>query len=59
MQDAHGPVRRGVVLVSCSGYETLESVVLGNPQLGMLTRLLNLPPENIVCPQNGQDDLIP
>ena len=59
MQDAHGPVRRGVVLVSCSGYETLESVVLGNPQLGMLTRLLNLPPENIVCPQNSQDNLVP
>lgn len=55
LQDAHGPVRRGVVLVSCSGYDTLDQVVAGNPQLGMLTRLLNLPPEAEVCPGNAQD----
>ncbi len=59
LQDAHGPVRRGLVLVSCSGYETLESVVAGNPQLGMITRLNNFPPESVACPQNTQDDRVP
>jgi phospholipid/cholesterol/gamma-HCH transport system substrate-binding protein len=59
LQDAHGPLRRGLVLVSCSGYETLESVVEGNPQLGMITRLNNFPPESVACPQNTQDDRVP
>jgi phospholipid/cholesterol/gamma-HCH transport system substrate-binding protein len=59
LQDAHGPVRRGLVLVSCTGYETLESVVQGNPQLGMITRLNNFPPEPVACPQNTQDNLVP
>ena len=59
LQDAHGPVRRGLVLLSCSGYETLESVVQGNPQLGMVTRLNNFPPESVACPQNTQDDRVP
>jgi phospholipid/cholesterol/gamma-HCH transport system substrate-binding protein len=52
LQDAHGPVRRGLVLVGCPAYITLGSVVAGNPQLGLLTRLLNLPPEQQVCPNN-------
>jgi phospholipid/cholesterol/gamma-HCH transport system substrate-binding protein len=59
LQDAHGPVRRGLVLLSCSGYETLESVVEGNPQLGMITRLNNFPPEAVACPQNVQDNRVP
>jgi phospholipid/cholesterol/gamma-HCH transport system substrate-binding protein len=45
LQDAHGPIRRGLVLVNCNGYDVLEQVILGNPQLGTLTTLLNLPPE--------------
>ena len=45
LQDAHGPIRRGLVLVNCNGYDVLEQVILGNPELGLLTRLLNLPPE--------------
>jgi phospholipid/cholesterol/gamma-HCH transport system substrate-binding protein len=59
LQDAHGPVRRGLAVISCSGYETLESVVQGNPQLGMVTRLNNFPPESVACPQNTQDDRVP
>jgi phospholipid/cholesterol/gamma-HCH transport system substrate-binding protein len=59
LQDAHGPVRRGLVGLSCTGYETLESVVLGNPQLGMVTRLNNFPPESVACPQNSQDNTPP
>jgi phospholipid/cholesterol/gamma-HCH transport system substrate-binding protein len=59
LQDAHGPVRRGLVAISCSGYETLESVVAGNPQLGLITRLNNFPPESVACPQNTQDNRVP
>ena len=60
LQDAHGPIRRGVILVSCAAYQTLEAVISGNPQLGLSTRLLNLPDEKVVCPNNvPPDDNIP
>jgi phospholipid/cholesterol/gamma-HCH transport system substrate-binding protein len=51
-QDAHGPMVRGVVLLTCQDYRTLEGIVRGNSQLGMLTRLANFPPELEVCPGN-------
>jgi phospholipid/cholesterol/gamma-HCH transport system substrate-binding protein len=50
--DAHGPIRRGLVVASCSTLLTLRSVIAGNPQLGTLTQLLELPPESEICPQN-------
>jgi hypothetical protein len=52
-------MRRGVVLVSCNGYDVLEQVILGNPQLGLLTRLLNLPPEQEACPTHPPDQFVP
>ena len=51
-QDAHGPMVRGVVLLPCPDFSTLEQIVLGNAQLGMLTRLANFPNEAAICPQN-------
>jgi phospholipid/cholesterol/gamma-HCH transport system substrate-binding protein len=51
-QDAHGPIRRGVVMVNCPSYSVLRGIVAGNPRLGMLTRLLNPVPETQACPQN-------
>ena len=48
-----------MVLVSCPGYEVLDQVVLGNPQLGTAAELLNLPPEAEVCPNNNQDGRAP
>jgi phospholipid/cholesterol/gamma-HCH transport system substrate-binding protein len=59
LQDAHGPVRRGVVLVGCSTYNSLEQIVIANPQLGVPTQLLNLPPEGENCPNNPPDELPP
>jgi phospholipid/cholesterol/gamma-HCH transport system substrate-binding protein len=56
LQEAHGPIRRGLVLVNCNGYDVLEQVILGNPQLGLLTALLNLPPEAQACPNNVPPD---
>jgi phospholipid/cholesterol/gamma-HCH transport system substrate-binding protein len=59
LQDPHGPIRRGLVLVSCNGYDVLEQVILGNPELGLLTRLLNLPPEQDACPSHPPDQFVP
>jgi phospholipid/cholesterol/gamma-HCH transport system substrate-binding protein len=59
LQDAHGPVRRGIVLVGCSTYNSLEQIVIANPQLGVPTQLLNLPSERDNCPNNPPDDLPP
>ena len=59
LQDAHGPVRRGIVLVGCTTYNSLEQIVIANPQLGVPTQLLNLPAESQNCPNNPPDDLPP
>jgi hypothetical protein len=45
--------------VSCNGYDVLEQVILGNPQLGLLTRLLNLPAEQAACPTHPPDNFVP
>ena len=49
-QDAQGPIRRGVVIISCESLQLLENVVLGNPQLGVLVELLEAPERLEVCP---------
>ncbi len=50
-QDAHGPVRRGVVLVGCASYGSLlNAVAPGSPQLGTSVQLLNLPFVKTICP---------
>jgi phospholipid/cholesterol/gamma-HCH transport system substrate-binding protein len=59
LQDAHGPIRRTVVLVGCSTYNSLEQIVIANPQLGVPTQLLNLPDESENCPNNPPDTLPP
>jgi phospholipid/cholesterol/gamma-HCH transport system substrate-binding protein len=46
--DAQGPVRHGLVQVSCPGLATLQSLKAANPQLGLLTALLNPPTQ--ACP---------
>lgn len=51
-QDAHGPLRRGIVFINCPSYAVLRGIVAGNPRLGMLTRLLRPVAETEACPQN-------
>jgi len=51
-QDAHGPIRRGVVLINCPTYPVLRSIVAGQPRLGMLTRLVRPASETERCPGN-------
>jgi phospholipid/cholesterol/gamma-HCH transport system substrate-binding protein len=49
-QDAHGPVRRGLVVISCPNLRTLDEVIRPTtPNLDILTRLLNPPDRAVVC----------
>jgi phospholipid/cholesterol/gamma-HCH transport system substrate-binding protein len=49
-QDAHGPVRRGLIITSCDSLSLLNQVVAANPPLNTLFQLLNAPPVKQVCP---------
>jgi len=49
-QDAHGPIRHGIVLLSCSSITTLQSIIPANPALGVLINLLNPVAKSQACP---------
>jgi phospholipid/cholesterol/gamma-HCH transport system substrate-binding protein len=49
-QDAHGPIRRGLVITSCDSLQLLTQVVQANPPLNTLFTLLNAPALAKVCP---------
>jgi phospholipid/cholesterol/gamma-HCH transport system substrate-binding protein len=53
-QDAHGPVRRGLVVSSCDSLTLLNQVVATNPVLDTLFTLLNAPALSKVCPSQIQ-----
>ena len=50
-QDAHGPIRRGLVTANCATLGLLDSVAATNPQLATTIQLSNLPRTSEVCPQ--------
>jgi len=49
-QDAHGPIRHGLVEITCSASQVLQQVIVANPQLSTITQLANLPPPSSICP---------
>ena len=49
-QDAHGPIRRGLVVTSCSSLALLQNIGRANQVLGTLAGLLNPPAPTAVCP---------
>lgn len=49
-QDAHGAMPRAVAFASCAQLAAVHQVELGNPSLGPILRLLNLPDRTKVCP---------
>jgi phospholipid/cholesterol/gamma-HCH transport system substrate-binding protein len=53
-QDAHGPLRHGLVLASCSTLQVLQQLSGPVPQLGTLGSLLNAPDPSVVCPTTSQ-----
>ena len=52
-QDAHGPIRHGIVVYSCDTAQLLETVAGTNPALGTLVDLLNGPTVEEICPRQG------
>jgi phospholipid/cholesterol/gamma-HCH transport system substrate-binding protein len=53
-QDAHGPIRHGLVVLSCQTAQTLNVVAAANPLLGTLVQLLNAPTQDQICPKSSQ-----
>ena len=53
-QDAHGSIRRGLFMLSCSTANVLDTITQANPVLGTLSDLLNRPATNQICPQTSQ-----
>ncbi len=52
-QDAHGPIRHGIVVLGCQTAELLQTVAGTNPALGTLVDLLNSPSTEEICPQSS------
>ena len=50
-QDAHGPIRRGLVVASCQSLQLLENITAQNDQLRVLSELLRAPLSSDVCPK--------
>ncbi|CAA9524617.1 MAG: hypothetical protein AVDCRST_MAG85-3117 [uncultured Solirubrobacteraceae bacterium] len=53
-QDAHGPVRRGTILVSCSTARVLDTIVAADPRLGLISQLSGVPTSGQTCPSSAQ-----
>jgi phospholipid/cholesterol/gamma-HCH transport system substrate-binding protein len=53
-QDAHGPIRRGLVITSCDSLTLLTAVTAADPALNTLFQLLNAPALSKVCPSQVQ-----
>jgi phospholipid/cholesterol/gamma-HCH transport system substrate-binding protein len=54
-QDVHGPIRHGIVVLSCGTAQLLESTAAASPNLGTLVALLNAPASDEICPTTAQD----
>ncbi len=48
-QDAHGPIRRGAVVIGCDALAILDNVAAVNEVLGTTIGLINLPRTSQVC----------
>jgi phospholipid/cholesterol/gamma-HCH transport system substrate-binding protein len=53
-QDAHGPVRRGTIVLSCSTARVLDSIIAANPLLGQIAQASGVPTTPQACPQSTQ-----
>lgn len=58
-QDAHGPVRRGLVVTSCASLQLLQQIGRASQTLGTLSTLLNPPAPTAVCPGSTQPGSAP
>jgi phospholipid/cholesterol/gamma-HCH transport system substrate-binding protein len=53
-QDAHGPIRRGALFISCQSLGVVEALRKVNPQLGTIIDLVNFPQRSNVCAGTAQ-----
>jgi phospholipid/cholesterol/gamma-HCH transport system substrate-binding protein len=53
-QDANGPIRRGLIVLSCQTTQLLNAVAQANPALGTLVQLLGAPSAQQICPTTTQ-----
>jgi phospholipid/cholesterol/gamma-HCH transport system substrate-binding protein len=53
-QDAHGPIRRGTILLSCSSARVLETIVAADPALATIVQGSGVPTVEQACPQSTQ-----
>ncbi len=53
MQDAHGPILRGIFMATCSQLDLLATLQQSTPSLAALIDLLNQPDQTQVCPADG------
>jgi phospholipid/cholesterol/gamma-HCH transport system substrate-binding protein len=53
-QDAHGPIRRGVILTTCRSLGILQSVRAADRQLSTIIDLLNPPTQQQACANPGR-----
>jgi phospholipid/cholesterol/gamma-HCH transport system substrate-binding protein len=51
--DAHGPIRRGILVANCNALDVIDSVAQVNPQLGVVIGLINIVRASAVCPSGG------
>ncbi len=59
VSDAHGPIRRGLVVASCSTLGVLDQIGKAQPALGTLASLLNEPATDSICPRSSQPGAAP
>ena len=53
-QDAHGPIRRGTILLSCTTAQVLNTIIASDPRLGEIAQLSGLPQSSQICPKSSQ-----
>ena len=53
-QDAHGPIRRGTILISCTTAQVLNTIIASDPRLGEIAQLSGLPQSTQICPKSSQ-----
>jgi phospholipid/cholesterol/gamma-HCH transport system substrate-binding protein len=53
-QDAHGPVRRGAILISCNTATVLNTIIASDPRLGEIAQLSGLPQSSEICAESSQ-----
>jgi phospholipid/cholesterol/gamma-HCH transport system substrate-binding protein len=51
--DAHGPIRRGILVANCNALDVIDNVAAVNPALGVVIGLINIVRSSAVCPSGG------